>query len=104
MNEWTDPGHGRRGAELARRLRGEMFDLPDEEFELLHYACTWHQDKDFSDDATIGTCWDADRLDLGRVGVIPDPKLLNTEFAKRLAGGRDLEAALKALDVGAASP
>lgn len=29
---------------------------------------TWHTDRDFTDDLTIGACGDADRLDLGRVG------------------------------------
>ena len=32
---------------------------------------------------TIQTCWDADRLDLGRVGMMPDPRFLSTEIAKR---------------------
>ena len=77
-----------------------MFDLTDDEFETLSYACTWHQDRDFSDDPTIATCWDADRLDLGRVNIIPDPALLNTAFAKQLAHELDLEASLARLDTG----
>ena len=40
---------------------------------------------EFSDDPIIGTCWDADRLDLGRVGVKPNPKLLSTERARSKA-------------------
>jgi uncharacterized protein len=32
---------------------------------------------------TIQTCWDADRLDLGRVGVTPHPSRLCTEVARR---------------------
>ena len=80
-----DPGHGQRGAELARQLRSEKFDIPDEEFELLSYACQWHTDQKFHDDATIGTCWDADRLDLGRVGAVPDAAYLNTSAAKYVA-------------------
>jgi uncharacterized protein len=32
---------------------------------------------------TIQTCWDSDRLDLGRVGIMPHPSLLCTEVAKR---------------------
>jgi uncharacterized protein len=34
-------------------------------------------------DVTVRTCWDADRLDLGRVGVTPDPILLCTDVARR---------------------
>jgi len=33
-------------------------------------------------DATIATCWDADRLDLGRVGTMPRPERLCTEAAR----------------------
>ena len=33
-------------------------------------------------DITIQTCWDADRLDLGRVWIIPDPDRLCTEPAR----------------------
>jgi uncharacterized protein len=32
---------------------------------------------------TVATCWDADRLDLGRVGVRPDAGRLCTEPARR---------------------
>ena len=34
-------------------------------------------------DITVITCWDADRLDLGRVRKRPNPKYLCTEFAKQ---------------------
>ncbi|MFT4551245.1 MAG: hypothetical protein ACI8XO_000404 [Verrucomicrobiales bacterium] len=40
LSDGTDPGHGARGAELASKLQSEMFDLPDEDFEMLHDACT----------------------------------------------------------------
>jgi uncharacterized protein len=33
----------------------------------------------------IGACWDADRLDLTRVGIIPDPDMMSTEPGKELA-------------------
>ena len=36
---------------------------------------------DVSTDATIQTCWDADRLDLGRVGIFPSAKYLSQEAA-----------------------
>jgi uncharacterized protein len=32
---------------------------------------------------TVQTCWDADRLDLGRVGTTPDPRYLCTAAAKQ---------------------
>ena len=33
-------------------------------------------------DITVQTCWDADRLDLGRVGIVPQPEKLCTEGAR----------------------
>ena len=83
-NDGHDPGHGLRGAEFAKQLREEgRFHLEDGQFEKLFYACQWHTDETHHQDATIGTCWDADRLDLGRVRIKPKEKYLNTEAAKK---------------------
>lgn len=81
---WDDT-HGARGAEYALSLRGVLYELSDAHFELLHYACTWHTHGRLSDDPTIGTCWDADRLDLGRVGMQPAPEYMSTERAREIA-------------------
>ena len=72
-----------RAAELARELRGDVFELSDREFQLLHRACAGHTHERYHPDVTVQTCWDADRLDLGRVGITPSPAYLNTEVAKR---------------------
>ena len=82
-NEGGDPEHGPRAAEFALTIRGELFELPDQEFVLLHRACAGHPHERTHPDVTIQTCWDADRLDLGRVGVVPHPSRLCTEVAKR---------------------
>ena len=84
-NEGTDPEHGPRGAAMAEQLRGQYFEVSDEAFALLHYACTWHTEEPQNEDPTIGTCFDADRLDLGRVGIIPDPSYMSTEFGREIA-------------------
>ena len=83
ISDFSDPGHGPRAAAFARTLRGVLFDLPDHEFRLLHRACAGHTHERTHPDVTIQTCWDADRLDLGRVGITPHPSLLCTEVAKR---------------------
>lgn len=83
VNEYTDPDHGLRGAELARALRGQLFDLPEREFQLLHHACAGHTHERTHPDATVRTCWDSDRLDLGRVGITPHPSRLCTDAARR---------------------
>jgi uncharacterized protein len=91
VNDGWDPHHGARGAEHAATLRGAAFHLSDEDFERLHYACTWHTDGLHHDDPTIGTCWDADRLDLGRVGITPNKKFMSTAFAREIADHGSIE-------------
>jgi uncharacterized protein len=81
-NDGDDPGHGRRGAEFARSVRGPLFDLPDAAFDTLYRACERHTDGLSDPDVTVQTCWDADRLDLGRVGVVPNPRYLCTAPAR----------------------
>jgi uncharacterized protein len=83
LNENRDPEHGLRGALLAASLRGPGLDLSDPDFAIISTACIHHTDTDFHDDPTIGTCWDADRLDLPRVGKRVDPRRLNTSAAKQ---------------------
>jgi uncharacterized protein len=94
LNDGWDPGHGKRGAEFAASLRGTAFQLADNEFALLHYACAWHTEGKTHEDTTIATCWDADRLDLGRVGITPDPKRMCTEFGRTVAAAGSVESFL----------
>jgi uncharacterized protein len=83
LSEGGDPHHGPRAAEFAGQIRGKLFVVSDEAFALLHRACEGHTHERTHPDLTIQTCWDADRLDLGRVGVTPHPSRLCTEVAKR---------------------
>jgi uncharacterized protein len=81
INEGHDPDHGPRAARFAEEVRKEMIALDDHEFRLLVRACEGHTHERTHPDATIQTCWDSDRLDLGRVGITPHPNYLCTEFA-----------------------
>lgn len=81
-NEHLDPGHGRRGAELAASLRSSYYELGDEDFALLYTACEHHTDGLINADITVQTCWDSDRLDLGRVWISPSPERMCTRAAK----------------------
>lgn len=82
-NDAWDPGHGARAAELVLLLAGELLRLGRSQLEQLTYACAYHTEGRLDADVTIQTCWDADRLDLGRVGIEPDPALLCTEAARK---------------------
>jgi uncharacterized protein len=74
--------HGQQAADFARTLRGTHLDLDDDRFELLYDACARHTDGETAAAVTVQTCWDADRLDLGRVWITPDPAKLCTEPAR----------------------
>ena len=84
VNEDSDFGHGYRGAKYARSLRGTLIHLDDADFDLLFEACRLHTDGLIDGDITVQTCWDADRLDLGRVGITPEPELLCTDAARAI--------------------
>ena len=88
LNEGHDPHHGQRAAELATTLRGVRFELDDQRLEILRTACVLHDSGQVSDDPTIGVCWDADRLDLPRVGVEPVKRLMSTVAGKHRARSR----------------
>lgn len=80
VTEAFDELHGKRGANYVKSLG---FDLPKRRLDNLIYAIKWHNEgKTFADNVTVMTCWDMDRLDLGRVGTRPDPKKLCTDAAK----------------------
>lgn len=85
VNEAVDPGHGARGARLAEALRGRYFELDDKAFACLVEACERHTDGLLDADVTVQTCWDADRLDLARVGIRPVPSRLCTPQAREEA-------------------
>ena len=57
-------------------------------FDLLLLAVSDHTMGYVHDDPTIRVCWDADRLDLPRVGTRTDPEYLGTRAAKRILESR----------------
>ena len=81
-NEDRDPEHGSRAADYAQAIRGTLFELNEEEMELLDEALRYHSDGYVDADITVQVCWDADRLDLGRVGIRPSYHKLCTASAK----------------------
>ena len=82
LDNGFDPGHGKRAAEFVMALDCALMPLSEGDLELLVYAC-WHHSEDVTKaEITIQTCWDADRLDLGRIGIEPDPRYLCTPAAK----------------------
>ena len=85
-NDGCDVQHGPRAAKMMNSLRHTLLkDLSDHQFELLQTACDLHTTVHRTGDPTIDACFDADRLDLGRVNITPDPAKMATEKGKELA-------------------
>lgn len=82
-NDDHDPEHGPRAAEYADWLWHKgWIDLEPAAMQLLIQACEEHSDGHVDADPVVQVCWDADRLDLGRVGIRPDARYLCTDAAK----------------------
>lgn len=100
-NDYEDPMHGPRAAILAEAINKDFWKLERSRLNQLIEACEGHSEGEISHPSmTVMTCWDADRLDLYRVGNMPNPKYLCTDAAKnyeiieaavmRSIGGREL--------------
>jgi len=85
QNDGRDHGHGQRAALFARSIRKSLIKLEDDEFDLLVAAIEGHTHEQGHEDMTVSTCWDADRLDLTRIGITPDPARLCTDVGRKLA-------------------
>ena len=82
QSDGHDREHGPRAAQFVRSLQGRLIHLTDPDLELLAYACEHHTHGLTEADVTVQTCWDADRLDLGRIGIWPDAQRLCTPAAR----------------------
>lgn len=70
-----DPSHGARAVLFIDSVRNSHLGFLDNgQVSALQEACMLHTSALRTDDATINACFDADRADLLRVGVRPDPE------------------------------
>ena len=81
-DDGRDPDHGERGAEFVYGINGKFFRLNDHQLDNLCFAIRYHSGGNISNNATIQTCWDSDRLDLGRVGITPSRKFISEVAAE----------------------
>ena len=86
VNEHEDLQHGPRAAKLVDDIRSTVLDfLNDRQIAQLKEACRLHTTTWRTEDATVDACFDADRLDLGRVGITPDPDRMATQKGQEIA-------------------
>jgi uncharacterized protein len=81
-NDHDDPNHGRRAATLIPQLSTKLLRLSDRQATCLVDACEGHADGYTTTNATIGVCWDADRLGLWRIGVKPMISMLSVNASR----------------------
>lgn len=79
FDDARDPMHGARAAEFAHGIHGDYYQLQAKQLDTLCYALEHHSGGEVYTNATIQTCWGADRLDLGGVGIIPSGAFLSPE-------------------------
>ena len=84
-DDGNDPGHGPRAAALAGVLSPELLELDAADILLLREACGQHMRGRTLAHPAVQVCWDADRLDLPRLGLALDPRRLCTEAARAVA-------------------
>lgn len=78
-----DPWHGQRAAKrIQNELQAVYFTLQPEALKDLLLAVSQHTNGHTQANLTVQTCWDSDRLDLGRAGIHPSPQKLCTTAAQ----------------------
>ncbi len=90
-DEDEDFEHGKRAANTIKTYQEEgLIPLSPNDHARLFYACANHTKADKTDplyqDLVVQICLDADKLDIGRVGVIPEESHFLTDVAKAMAG------------------
>lgn len=91
LDECADSEHGMRAAHLIYQLdRAGRLPLRNPQVSqlissVLHHSNSWLT----SPSPTVAACWDADRLDLPRVGIKVDPARLCTDAARQILAERN---------------
>ena len=90
MDNGYDVEHGARASKLIDTIRHtELRALNDEQIRKLKRACELHTIEHRTGDITIDICFDADRMDIGRVGIKPLPERMATKRGAELVSDPD---------------
>jgi uncharacterized protein len=82
FDDYKDPLHGERGAEFTYGINRQHFHLDCQQLDNLCNAIRHNSSGEVSSNPTMQSCWDADRLDVRGVGIIPSPRFLSKEASK----------------------
>lgn len=82
-DDQVDEHHGHRAVRYVHELyKNHQLPISAGKFHTLCQAIEGHSFGEIDADPVVQCCWDADRLDLGRCGIWPDPRYLCTEHAR----------------------
>ena len=87
-DDLQDPEHGDRAADFVVWLRNtsKLDQLTHPQYQKLWLACLHHHKGVVNrEDPTIGACFDADRIELIRCGMVPKVELMSTPMGIRIA-------------------
>lgn len=85
-NDEYNTEHGLAAAKFINKIRKTFLkDLSDNQIKLLKLACKYHTVRRKTDNLTVNICFDADRLDLPRVGIKPEVRRMASEVGRELA-------------------
>jgi len=91
-NDHIDPDHGPRAVAYVEALGRETLGIDTPQWVLLERAMRFHTNGTDPGDVTVSVCWDADRLDIGRVGMTVRSRFLFNDEAIRIATQKDFAA------------
>lgn len=80
LEDGRDSHHGPRAAKFVYEVASYHLKLDGTQTALLAQAVAGHTNRLHSTNPTLATCWDADRLDIPRIGSPEDPVTINTFF------------------------
>ena len=81
---------------VVEKLKNDK-TLSDEQIRLLKEACRLHTTTQKTGNPTVDACFDADRLDLWRADIIPDPEKMATEKGRKIAQETDYDALMDSI-------
>ena len=86
VNDGDDPDHGPRASVWVETLRTIFLgNLTEQQFVLLQKAIAGHTVCRSDEDHTVSACYDADRLDLIRAGIVPRPEMMAGDAGRKIA-------------------
>lgn len=88
-DEDKDLLHGKRAALFIKDLiKYNKINLSKDDARRLIFACSNHTRSNkkakLYQDLVVQICFDADRLDIGRVGIVPEEQYFQTDYAKKI--------------------